>query len=242
MSNTPNLDLEMIEVTDNIKTTFLNKLNSNNTKIDNAYKVLVDNLLENTNKDNLTDAIEEVNNSYIRIAELEQELASTIASKDSIINELNIEITRLNGIGDANPTDIVNGKTALVQGQEVIGEYIKIPKINVTLSGSNSTYVGHISGYWAGINQDGTLIISAMSSSASYEHIYFVATSIDIGTASSGFGINSFDTGDPASVPHSCIVTGIDISQYEEINVTLNVSGVNSTNDYISIQVTVSGI
>lgn len=238
MSNTPNLDLEMIEVTDNIKTTFLNKLNSNNEKIDSAYKVLVDNLLENTNKDNLTDAVEEVNNSYTRIAELEQELASTITSKDSIINDLNSEINRLNSIGNATSSDIVTGKTAYVQGEEITGELTKLPNVNITLSGNQMSY---ISGYWGAINERGELIISAMSNSTAYESIYFVATSIGIGTASAGFGITSHDTSNPASRPHSCIVTGLDVSAYSEINVTLNASGVNSSNDYITIKVTVTG-
>lgn len=239
MSNTPNLDLEMLEVTDNIKTTFLNKLNSNNEKIDSAYKVLVDNLLENTNKDNLIDAIEEVNNSYIRIAELEQELASTIASKDIIINDLNGEINRLNSIGNATSNDIATGKTAYVQGEEITGELIKLPKVNITLTG-NATYMSYIGGYWAAINEDGTLVISAMSTTTSYENIYF-GTSDVLGTATAGFGITSHGTGNNANRPHSCIVTGIDITQYNELLVTLNASAANSSNDYIQLNVTVTG-
>lgn len=259
MSNTTNLDLEEILLSDNIKTTFLSKLNNNNQKIDNAYGILKDNLLNNTGKETLSEAIEEVNNSYVTIREQGTEIAN-----------LNSELTNLKSIGDASSNDIINGKVALVQGETITGTGFseittattddivsgktaydnqgnlitgainKLPDINVTLTG-NTTYMGYISGYWAGINQNGDLIISAMSSSTAYESIYFVATSIGIGTAGSGFGISSHDTSNSASTPHACIVTGIDTSLYTSIDITLNASAVNSSYDYVQLNVTITG-
>lgn len=58
MANTFNLNLEEILTTDKIKTEFVNKINSNQEKIDEAYGQLVENLLEVTGADNLKDAID----------------------------------------------------------------------------------------------------------------------------------------------------------------------------------------
>lgn len=55
---TPNLGLETIQLTDNMKTSLLGKMNDNLNKIDNAYKVLKDNLLDKTGKSTLAEAIE----------------------------------------------------------------------------------------------------------------------------------------------------------------------------------------
>jgi hypothetical protein len=55
---TPNLGLEIIQLTDNMQTSLLEKMNDNLIKIDNAYKVLKDNLLDKTGKSTLAEAIE----------------------------------------------------------------------------------------------------------------------------------------------------------------------------------------
>ena len=110
MANTPNLDLEEISLDDNVKTTFINKLNNNQNKIDTKYGYLVDNLLENTKKDTLVEAIEEVNNLVVTISNLEEE-----------VDSLNNTIDSLNNIGDAEASEIKSGKKALVQGVEVTG-------------------------------------------------------------------------------------------------------------------------
>lgn len=102
MANTPNLNLEEISLDDNIKTDFINKLNNNSYKLDTAYGNLVDNLLENTGKDTLVEAIEEVNNLADRIDELEELVYS----------------------GDATSNDIRSGKTALVQGETITGSIV----------------------------------------------------------------------------------------------------------------------
>lgn len=110
-----------------------------------------------------------------------------------------------------------------------------IPTINVTLTGDNSSY---ISGYGAGIDQNGVLVIWAMSSSSAYEHIYFVDTSIGAGTIGNGWNISSYDTGDPANVPHACTVTGL--SGKSTINITLNAYNTNTSSDYIQVRVTLT--
>lgn len=219
MSNTPNLDLELIESTDNVKTTFLDKINNNYVKIDTNYNEIKEQIIEAVGATNLEDAITEINN-----------YENTIAT--------------LNSLGDASPEDIRPGKTALVKGELITGDMAMdnvVPKVNVTLTGDNATYVGYISGYWAAINERGELIISAMSNTTAYESIYFIATSIGVGIAGSGFGISSHDTGNQVNRPMSCIVTDIDISKYTNIDITLNASTVNSSYDYVALQVTVVG-
>ena len=57
---TENLSLEAIELTDNMQTSMLQKMNGNMNKIDTAYGQLRDLLLARTGKDNLKDAIEYV--------------------------------------------------------------------------------------------------------------------------------------------------------------------------------------
>ena len=54
---TPNLNLETIDLTDNMQTSLLEKMNSNFVKIDNAYDTLKNALLQKTGKDNLEDII-----------------------------------------------------------------------------------------------------------------------------------------------------------------------------------------
>lgn len=78
-----------------------------------------------------------------------------------------------------------------------------------------------------------------MSNNTSYEHINFVDTSIGIGTISQGWNKTSHDTSDSASIPHACTITGL--SAYNTIDVTLKPTAVNSSYDYVTIQVTVTG-
>ena len=57
---TENLDLEKIELVDNMQTSLLKKMNGNFEKIDTAYKQLKDLLIAKTGKDNLSEAIDYV--------------------------------------------------------------------------------------------------------------------------------------------------------------------------------------
>lgn len=111
-----------------------------------------------------------------------------------------------------------------------------VPTIVVGKAGTNSTHTGYVANWGAGINDSGTLVIWAESNSTSYEHICFRDTSINQGTVQKGWNKTSFDTGDPAYVPYACTVSGL--GSYSTIKVDLNVAGVNSSYDYIEIQVT----
>lgn len=115
---TTNLQLEEIELNDNIKTTFIRKLNDNQAKIDSAYGYLKDNLIQATGEHDLASAVEDYKNDFANII---QPLQEEIAEKEQTITEKQNTINTLNSIGNATTSDIVNGKTALVQGQTITG-------------------------------------------------------------------------------------------------------------------------
>lgn len=217
MANTQNLDLEEISVNDNIKTTFIQKLNNNQAKIDNAYGYLKEHLLENTGKDNLNDAIEYVSGMHEDIVDLQN------------------EINELSSVGNASANEIVSGKTALVQGEEITGTLIN-KVVNVSLEG---TYSGtsYLTMSGAALNGD-TLVIYAQAASTAAEHIYFTTSSI-IGTKGSGWDTYPAGTSDPITVMYACTITGL--NNYNTINVTLNANSRNTSYDYIGIAVTVTG-
>lgn len=212
MANTTNLNLEELSINDNLKTTFINKLNNNQTKIDNAYGQLKQSLLDSTGETTLVGAIEEYNNEFQNI------------------------VGQYTSVGDASESDIMLGKTALVQGVEVVGTYEPPEPLSITCTVTGS-YASSISDYGAGINDNGKLCIYASSNTSTYEHIYFNATSI-VGTKGSGWDITSFDSSGPINVLHACTINGL--LQYKNITVTLNCSNRNSTYDYIQVDVTVT--
>lgn len=211
--STTNLGLDTIETTDSIQNAFLTKMNSNMQKLDNAYGLLKTKLLDVTEKDNLNDAID-------------------------TFNTMGQQITDLKSIGNATASDIVYGKTALVQGNTITGTYKPnvIPTINVTLSG---VYADYISGYGAGVNKDGVLVIWAMSNAVTHEHVSFTLSSMSTGLAiDDGWDITSYDTADPANVPHACTVTGL--SGKSTINITLNADSGSGSYDYVNLTVTIT--
>ena len=206
---TPNLNLQEIELTDNLRTDFVNKINNNMSILDERYGQLVEGLLERTNQTNIEDALNSLDGLY--------DVSNATATAE----------------------DIAKDKTAYINGGLATGTLLKRQTINVELTGSNSTQVGYVSGYGAGTDQNGNLVIWAMSNTASYEHINFVDTSIGAGTAGNGWNITTgFDTSDAVDIPHACTITGL--SEYDTINITLNVNGVDGTDDYITIEVTLT--
>lgn len=140
---TTNLKLEEIELTDNIKTTFINKLNSNQTKIDNAYGYLKEHLLESTGEHDLASAIEDYKHDFQNIIQpLQQTIAEqeqTIANKDLEIAGKQAIIDGLNSIGNATSNEIASGKTALVQGETITGTYVKKEPIMATITGNTGS-------------------------------------------------------------------------------------------------------
>lgn len=207
---TQNLNLKTIEPEDTIHIEMLRKINENMEILDAKYGELRNGILEQTQAETITEAV---------------------ASLSSIINELNT----LKTIGNATSIDIAQGKTAVVQGNLITGTGgVVIPKVNITLTGS---YTSYISAYGYGFDANLRLIIWAKSNSTSYEHIYFVPTSI-LGTAEYGWNISSFDTGDPVEVIYACTTTGVE--SYPTLNITLNASGVNSSYDRVQVDVTIT--
>ena len=206
---TPNLNLQEIELTDNLRTDFVNKINNNMSILDERYGQLVEGLLERTNQTNIEDALNSLDGLY--------DVSNATATAE----------------------DIAKGKTAYINGGLATGTLLKRQTINVELTGNNSTQVGYVSGYGAGIDQNGNLVIWAMSNTTSYEHINFVDTSIGAGTVGNGWNITTgFDTSDAISIPHACTITGL--SEYNTINITLNVTGIDGTDDYINVEVTLT--
>jgi hypothetical protein len=278
---TPNLDLEKIELTDNMQTSLLQKMNGNFKKIDSAYEILKNTLLDKTGKNTLTEAIEYVGqlvnaqdgtitpdkvfNGYVGYSQQDKIVGTALA--EETVGEASQLLTGAKLY--ANNGELING--TMIDKSNTISEAIGsldgdnyvlaipqsgyydensllktskekvistlgvkvIPNITLVLTGNNTTY---INGYGAGIDKNGKLVIWAMSNSSAYEHISFNAVSFGSGNTGSGWGITSFDTGDPTGVPYACIIENV--GNYNNINITLNASSVNSSYDYVTIGVT----
>lgn len=265
--STTNLNLDTIETTDSISNAFLTKMNGNMNKLDSAYGILKAHLLQKTGKTNLNDAINYIDslvnaqdatatadklfNGYtaykgtqkITGTALATETTATATTIRNGYKAYNNNGELITGTGYATSTtatasDIKTGKTAYNNaGTLIVGTYSPqlIPTINVTLTGTNSSY---ISGYGAGINKDGVLVIWAMSNSTAYEHVSFSASSIGTGTTGSGWSITSYDTSDPSSVPYACTITGL--SGKNTIDITLNANTLSSSYDYVQLAVTLT--
>ena len=280
---TENLNLEAIELTDNMQTSLLQKMNGNFTKIDTAYGQLKNLLLEKTGKDNLKDAIEYVD-------QLVNAQDGTITPDKVVKGYVGYsQFERIEGTGFGETTngtsaDLIKGKTLYTNNGELVagdmlttsaGTYIPssdyvvtagtyrlgvltsgyyekgvylgrptasilndlgvtpIPTINVTCDASTT----YISSYGAGINKDGTMAIWAMTASTGYEHVCFYPTSIGVGTQGYGWNITAWDTGDPVGC-YACTVTGL--TSYSTINITLKYNTVQSTYDYVRLDVTIT--
>lgn len=113
--STTNLGLDTISTTDSIQNAFLTKMNSNMQKLDNAYGLLKTKILDVTEENNLNDAI-------------------------NTFNTMGQQVTNLKSIGNATASDIVYGKTALVQGNTITGN-LKKPEIKTVAVSSGATTV-----------------------------------------------------------------------------------------------------
>lgn len=184
--------------------------------------------------DKINGNMEKLDSKYGELVNLFFEKTGQNTLEDVVTYLDNIEENIISSQPDLIPENIVSGATIL----GVNGTAKKQTVINVTLTG-NATYMGYISGYGAGIDQNGNLIIWAMSNTTSYEAIYFTATSV-IGTKGAGWDISSHDTSNQANEPRACVLT--EINGYDEINITLNASSTNSSYDYVKLDVTVTGV
>lgn len=277
---TENLSLEAIELTDNMQTSLLQKMNGNMIKIDTAYGQLRDLLLARTGKDNLKDAIEYVEqlvnaqdatitadkvfNGYVGYNGLERiegtALSSTTtgsasellsgktlyANSGSLItgtmtNKANTSTSATGSVSGSNymlriPTNGYYATNSYLTRakSEVLNDMgiAPIPTINVSCDAS-TTYV---SSYGAGINKEGVLVIWVMTGSTSYEHVYFYSSSI-VGTKGFGWDISAWDTNDPVGC-YACTVNGL--GSYSTINANLKYNSVNSTYDYVRLDVTIT--
>lgn len=258
--STTNLGLEEINLNDTINGTMLEKINDNMQKVDDKYGKLKKSLLKQTGKETLEEAIAYIQTLANHVEFLNSSgdaVASNILSGKKAVVKGQVITGTIPSQGaqtitpsTANKT-IASGRylsgTQTIQGDAnlvaenivagvsifgVAGTVKKQPTINIT-NNSNASSCG------AGINQDGTLVIWAMSSSTSYEHISFYPLSIGIGTKGYGWEITSFDTSDPASVPHACTIT--DLSEYSVINIELSDKTSSSSYDYYQLNVTVTG-
>lgn len=262
---TTNMNLDEIVSTDKISSDFLQKINSNMQKIDTKYGELKNALLQQTGKNTLAEAIAYIQTLADTLLSYENAgnaTASQILAGASAI----VKGTLVTGTIPSQPAQTITPGTTnktidsgkylsgvqtikgdsnlvaenIIQNKSIFGVTgiaKKIPNITVNVTGS---YASYISGCGAGINQNGTLIIWAMSNAAKCEHINFVVSSI-IGTEGAGWNITDFNANDPINVPHACTLTGVSNNGFSNIVVTLNASSINTSYDYIIVETTVTG-
>lgn len=262
---TPNLNLQEIVLSDKLRTDFINKINNNMTILDQKYEELKDLFLEKTGQTTLQSAVayidklvdandatatpDKIFNGYVAYNGLDRMVGTGLSTPTSVQPHLlkngvtaydnNGNLITGNAFGiatSATASDIINGKTAYNDaGTLLTGTAYVMPTINVTLTGSSSSY---ISGYGAGIDQNGSLTIWAKSNSSSYENICFDSSSLTLGEAVTGFDITSFSTSNITGIPLACVVNGL--SSYNTINITLDATGANATNDFVRLVVTIT--
>lgn len=265
---TSNLNLTTINMNDTMKDAMV-QMNDNLIKIDLAYGFIADNILEKTGATTITEAVSKIDDlvnaedatatasdirkgktAYVGTQKITGTAfgSATTANASTIFNGKKAYISpgtlitgkALNTQTTATDEDIVEGKTAYTNaGTLLTGTAKKEKVINVELTGTNATTKGYVSGYGAGINQNGVLVIWAMSSSTSYEHISFNASDIAIGNVGDGFELKSYNANDLANSPHACTIT--DLDSYSTINVTLNIYNANASYDYLTAQVSIDG-
>lgn len=176
---TSNLSLELIEAADTIRDSLLNKMNTNFAKIDEAYKILVDALLERTQKDNLIDAIDAIQYCY--------------NTEDAT----------------AVPEDFMQGKIAYGSTGKIIGTRNFYTGPRVTVNVIETDYTKYLDAYGATVDANGTLIIWGKSNSTSCENVGFEDDgNINIGTKGLGWS-QGYCTGHTYFPVFACMVNDV---------------------------------
>ena len=144
----------------------------------------------------------------------------------------------------ANAIRTQKGTSAVIPAQNFSSEILNIsgvtgminPVNSFTISGTYATttyYDSAMSGY--AVTPDGDVIIYIKTASTSYENIYFNASSVLSGITVEDSISTGWDTSNSVHI-NACRLTGI----ANKINITVNLSAVNSTDDYVQADLTVT--
>jgi hypothetical protein len=139
---------------------------------------------------------------------------------------------------DATESDILNGKTAYVNGSKITGSLVPPVDLCGTLSFTGTyataTYITAASSRMAGNPTSQEIIIAIKGgSSTSYENVIFSLTSAPSGVALvSSAGL--WGASVPAGQYYCCILTGVT----QNMNISCNMNAQNSTNDTVTCAIT----
>lgn len=168
---TPNLGLESIELADNMQTSLLQKMNSNFTKIDEAYKTLVDGLMVKTGKENLQEAIEYYDEMCKKIDEMQEKI---VDYEGRILPKLNVTLngTYSNSI-DGYGAGINHNGEIVIWASSSNTSYENIKFI------SNSIEIGELGKYW-GVNPNTSSNIASIPHACTLTNIDLSIRQINI--------------------------------------------------------------
>lgn len=283
---TPNLELNLILITDKIRDGLLSKVNDNMEKIDSAFGELKSLLLIKTGKSTLAEAIAFVD-ELVNTEDSTADATKIFNGFTAYAGNEKITGTGLSDAITATLGDISNGKTAYNESGAIItgtladkkgitqtadgsvietdyllkvpeaghydtDSYLKRAKSSVltdlgaianpvssfVINGTyaNSTYYTEGGSGYAVLPNGDVVIFIQGGTSASYEHVYFNANSLEGATAGVGFGVNVWDTSDPTQVVYACTLTGVSAGRA----ITVALDNVNSSYDYVRANITVA--
>jgi len=255
--STPNLGLEEIIITDNIQSSLLEKMNKNLEIIDKKYGELIDLLIEKTGTTSLVDAVSYVDKLPDTVDATATEL-NILSGYTAYVNRAKVIGKMLNksntsstaqGVADEAEYKLkipangyYNTGSFLARSRELVLDDLGIYSVNsfsITGTYATSTYYTAAGSGYAVLPNGNVIIFIQGGTSTSYEHIYFNLTSNTANvTKVAGWDISSWDTGDPTKVIYACIIGGIT----GKIDISINLSTVNSSYDYVRADVTITSV